>query len=181
MKERRRGGSMEGPCARHTRRRCGQARASCRSRSSSSPRLTVARGSCAAWETEEGGPWSDPWPERRKRLGLAAASMGPLQPPSPWISGRRLRLEAGMWWRRTGTRGGMVVEDGDKERQRVAAADGGRVWGRGSVLGLGFIRGKFRALGGLFAGLRVCTRPFMTVFKIVSGNPSCINRFLVVR
>ena len=22
------------------------------------------RGSCAAWETEEGGPWSDPWPAR---------------------------------------------------------------------------------------------------------------------
>ena len=29
-------------------------------------------------------------------------------------------------------------------------------------------------------GLRVYTRPFMTNFETVIGNPSCINKFLVV-
>ena len=61
------------------------------------------RGSCAAQETKEGGPWSDPWPwsfvvssrGAPQWLGLAAASMGPLQPPSPWISDHHHRLEVG--------------------------------------------------------------------------------------
>ena len=58
-----------------------------------------------------------------QRLALAAASMGSLQPPSPWISGCRHRLEAGRWWRRMGTGRGVAAEDGDEERQSAAAED----------------------------------------------------------
>ena len=71
MKERRRGGSRDGPCAGPRRRRHGQARppASHGRRPLLVRRLMLRtsgwRGSCAAWETEEGGPWSDPWPARR--------------------------------------------------------------------------------------------------------------------
>ena len=72
------------------------------------------------------------------------------------------------------------MEDGDEERQGMAAAaDEERDWGWNCVR-VSFYMGKNRALGGLFTGLWGCTRPCMTVFETVTRNPSCINRFLVV-